>query len=43
MVCPDQKKKPKREQEDMVVDDDFRELFDECCKEVNKLDSKIVI
>jgi hypothetical protein len=41
MVCPDQKKKKRKEgQEDK--DDDFRELYDECYREVEKLDTKVV-
>jgi H/ACA ribonucleoprotein complex subunit 2 len=50
MVCPDAKAKPAKkkegavaEEEDDGKDGDFRELFDECCKEVNKLDSAILV
>lgn len=39
MICPDQKRKaPKKDAED----DDYRELYEECRKEVAKLDHKIV-
>lgn len=39
MICPDQKRKaPKKDGED----DDYRELYEECRKEVAKLDHKIV-
>lgn len=41
MVCPDQKKK-KRKEGDEEKDDDYRELYDECYKEVEKLDQKTV-
>lgn len=44
MVCPDQKRKTKRKEgEKEDKDDDYWELYDECCQEVMKLDSKIVI
>jgi H/ACA ribonucleoprotein complex subunit 2 len=41
MVCPDMKTKGKKGEE-AEKDDDYRELYDECYKEVNKLDSAIV-
>ena len=43
MVCPNQKKKTKlKEGEKEDKDDDYRELYDQCCREVEKLDSKVV-
>jgi H/ACA ribonucleoprotein complex subunit 2 len=43
MVCPDQKKKTKRKEgEPEEKADEYRELYDECCREVEKLDSKVV-
>jgi H/ACA ribonucleoprotein complex subunit 2 len=41
MVCPDMKTKAKKGEE-AEKDDDYRELYNECYKEVNKLDSAIV-
>jgi H/ACA ribonucleoprotein complex subunit 2 len=41
MICPDQKKK-KRKEGDEEKDDDYRELYDECYKEVEKLDQKTI-
>jgi len=39
MVCPDQKrKKPASDGKE----DDYRELYDDCCKEVAKLDQKLL-
>ena len=42
MVCPDAKKRPKTKEAENDKDDDYRELYDECCKEVEKLDQKIL-
>lgn len=42
MVCPDQKRKKRKEGEKEDKDDDYRELYDECYKEVEKLDTKVV-
>lgn len=42
MVCPDQKRKRKVEAGENEKDDDYRELYDECCKEVAKLDHKVL-
>jgi H/ACA ribonucleoprotein complex subunit 2 len=39
MVCPNQKRKTKPKEGE---DEDYRELYDECCKEVERLDTKIV-
>ncbi|EEB89008.1 hypothetical protein MPER_12950 [Moniliophthora perniciosa FA553] len=39
MICPDQKKKVKQKED---KDDDYRELYDECYKEVEKMDTQIV-
>jgi H/ACA ribonucleoprotein complex subunit 2 len=41
MVCPNQKKKIKLK-EGEEKDEDYRELYDRCCGEVAKLDSKVV-
>lgn len=44
MICPNQKRKVKRKEgEKEEKDDDYRELYDECYKEVEKLDTQIVI
>ena len=42
MVCPNQKKKQKKKEGDDDKDDDYRELYDECYREVEKLDQKIL-
>ncbi|GAW05355.1 RNA-binding protein [Lentinula edodes] len=42
MICPDQKKKTKRKEGAEEKDDDYRELYDECYKEVEKMDTQIV-
>ncbi|KAI5124969.1 hypothetical protein M0805_007395 [Coniferiporia weirii] len=42
MVCPDSKKRKRKEGETEEKDDEYRELYDECCREVEKLDSKVV-
>jgi len=43
MICPNQKsKKKKKDGEAEEKDDDYRELYDECYKEVEKLDTKVV-
>ena len=43
MVCPNQKRKTKaKEGEKEDKDDDYRELYDECYKEVERLNTKIV-
>lgn len=42
MVCPNLKKKAKRKEGEEEKDDDYRELYDECYKEVEKLDTKVV-
>lgn len=41
MICPDSKKRKSKDGEDSK-DDDYRELYDECCKEVAKLHAKII-
>lgn len=47
MICPSMKRKPKvvEGQEGMTEDkeDDYRELYDECLKEVQALDEKILL
>lgn len=44
MVCPESKKNAKRKEgnEKGDKDDDYRELYEECCREVEKLDQKVV-
>ncbi|EGO01894.1 hypothetical protein SERLA73DRAFT_177491 [Serpula lacrymans var. lacrymans S7.3] len=44
MICPNQKRKaPKKDADGKVdKDDDYRELYDECHREVQKLDQKVV-
>ena len=42
MVCPDGKKKKVQLEKKDGKDDDYRELYDECLKSVEKLDSKLV-
>ncbi len=43
MICPDQKKKGKpKDGEKEEKDDDYRETYDECCKEIQLLDQKLV-
>ncbi|KAJ4478104.1 RNA-binding protein [Lentinula aciculospora] len=44
MICPDQKKKTKRKEgaQEKEKDDDYRELYDECYKEVEQMDTQIV-
>jgi H/ACA ribonucleoprotein complex subunit 2 len=41
MVCPTQKIKQKKGEEP-VKEEDYKELYDECCAEVNKLDTALV-
>jgi H/ACA ribonucleoprotein complex subunit 2 len=42
MICPNQKRKIKKEENREEKDDDYRELYEECFKEVEKLDTKVV-
>ncbi|KII95180.1 hypothetical protein PLICRDRAFT_60754, partial [Plicaturopsis crispa FD-325 SS-3] len=43
MICPNQKKKVKKTAEGKEdKDDDYRELYEECYREVEKLDTKVV-
>lgn len=42
MICPDQKRKAQKKDAEAEKDDDYRELYEECRKEVAKLDHKIV-
>ncbi|OBZ76595.1 H/ACA ribonucleoprotein complex subunit 2 [Grifola frondosa] len=43
MVCPDQKKAKRKEGEEKdSKEDDYRELYEECCREVQSLDQKVV-
>ncbi|KAG2141707.1 RNA-binding protein [Suillus bovinus] len=42
MICPDQKRKAQKKDAETEKDDDYRELYEECRKEVAKLDHKIV-
>ena len=40
MICPQQKPKIKKDGE--ADKDDWKELYDECCREVEKLDERVV-
>lgn len=43
MVCPNQKRRTKRKEGDAEeADDDYRELYEECYREVETLDTKIL-
>ncbi|PIL37178.1 hypothetical protein GSI_00870 [Ganoderma sinense ZZ0214-1] len=43
MVCPDQKKRSKaKEGATEDKEDDYRETYDECCKEIQQLDQKLI-
>ncbi|KAK1236591.1 snoRNA-binding protein [Marasmius sp. AFHP31] len=42
MICPDQKKKTKRKEGKEEKDDDYKELYEECYREVEKLDTQTV-
>ncbi|KAG2156067.1 RNA-binding protein [Suillus clintonianus] len=42
MICPDQKRKVQKKDAEAEKDDDYRELYEECRKEVAKLDHKVV-
>ncbi|KAI0068851.1 L30e-like protein [Artomyces pyxidatus] len=42
MVCPGSKRAKRKAGEVEDKDDDYRELYEECCTEVQKLDHKIV-
>ncbi|OAX43490.1 L30e-like protein [Rhizopogon vinicolor AM-OR11-026] len=42
MICPDQKRKVQKKDSEVDKDDDYRELYEECRKEVAKLDQKVV-
>ena len=42
MVCPDSKKRKRKDGEEEDKDDDYRELYDECYKEVERMDAKIL-
>ncbi|KAF6762116.1 putative RNA-binding protein L7Ae [Ephemerocybe angulata] len=43
MVCPNQKRKTKpKDGESKEKDDDYKELYEECYKEVEKLDHKVI-
>jgi H/ACA ribonucleoprotein complex subunit 2 len=47
MVCPDLKARPKRKDGETAQEedkeDDYRELYDECYREVEKLDSQVLV
>lgn len=44
MICPNQKKKQKTKAGDAEEgDEDYKELYDECYKEVTKLDAQILL
>jgi H/ACA ribonucleoprotein complex subunit 2 len=40
MICPNQKIKTKKGEETKA--EDYKELYDECCEEINKLDTALV-
>jgi len=42
MICPNQKRKAKKEGEGEDKDEDYQEVYEQCFKEVEKLDAKIV-
>lgn len=43
MICPDQKKKKAKTADGIEEkDEDYREMYDESCKEVQQLDQKLV-
>ena len=43
MVCPDMKiKKKANDEEEGQNDNEIRELYEECCREVDRLDTKVV-
>ncbi|KAJ3479826.1 hypothetical protein NLI96_g8785 [Meripilus lineatus] len=42
MICPNQKKKPKKDSDGKEDTEDYRELYEECRKEIEKLDQKVV-
>ena len=41
MVCPDAKKRPKKKEGESDKDDDYRELYEECCKEVDRKSTRL--
>ena len=43
MVCPDSKRRVKKKDGEDDKTEEYRELYDECFKEVEKLDQKILI
>lgn len=44
MICPEQKRKVRKKDDDGEghKDDDWKELYDECYKEVEKMDQRVV-
>lgn len=42
MICPQQKRKTKKDGDAEADKDDWKELYDECYKEVEKLDERVV-
>ena len=42
LICPDSKKNKKAADGETETDDDYREVYQECFKEVKALDDKIV-
>lgn len=42
LICPDAKKKKKKDGKDAEEEEDYREMYDECLKEVKKLDQRVV-
>ena len=43
MICPDSKRRVKKKDGEDDKTEEYRELYDECFKEVEKLDQKILI
>lgn len=42
MICPDLKRKTQQKEGEEGGDDDYRELYEECRRDVEKLDSKVI-
>lgn len=42
MICPNLKRKAPKKDDEEGGDDDYRELYEECRRDVEKLDAKIV-
>lgn len=42
MICPNLKRKAQKKDGEEEGDDDYRELYEECRRDVEKLDAKVV-